>query len=210
MSQNDWDIRLPERTLILRLERKCGKANTWHGRCHEIAIALLALLPDGFRETYGHYHGPINPLGYWGDRAGLPVIQHGWVVTPDGRVLDPTRWSFEAKKVYIYLGQAGSEYDEGGMAHRAMTMHPYPRDDEGNNDVHFDVSIECLTHMTEIAGTAMLDRQTARQAAWFANAPIQVLEPFAYEIFQAIVDAGHKAFIPVDSYRMVFDDFIRS
>ena len=37
---------------------------------------------------------------------------HFWIRTPDGRVVDPTRWCYEDVTPYIHVGPAGAEYRE--------------------------------------------------------------------------------------------------
>lgn len=76
----------------------------WRGQCYGVALALVeAKLIDG-RAVYGHYYGPISPTSNpFGARAGTSFpTHHGWIVTPDGQILDPTRWVFEDREPYIY------------------------------------------------------------------------------------------------------------
>ena len=89
-------------------------AHKWHKRCHEIAHRIVdAGLVEG-SVCYGHYLGPIDPDGRWSNREGLAFQRHGWILLPDGRILDPTRFSFENKDPYLYIGENADEYDEGG------------------------------------------------------------------------------------------------
>jgi hypothetical protein len=65
--------------------------------------------------VYGHWTGPIAKDSYFhrlGAGAG-PFVRHGWILLPDERVCDPTRWVFEDVAPYLYVGEA-DHYDEGG------------------------------------------------------------------------------------------------
>jgi hypothetical protein len=87
-------------------------ASKWVSRCYEIAYALVekGLVPG--RAVYGHYLGPVMPSSPFHDRhSACDFTGHGWVSLPDGRVLDPTRWVFEATEPYLYVGWPGEEID---------------------------------------------------------------------------------------------------
>ena len=42
--------------------------------------------------------------GYFGHAARLPFVPHGWIVTNEDEVVDPTRWVFENVEPYIFVG----------------------------------------------------------------------------------------------------------
>lgn len=76
----------------------------WAGNCFGIACAMVeAGIVEG-TALYGHWIGPIHPRSYFSSRAGHRFCQHGWIETEDGEVVDPTRWAFENKDPYIYIG----------------------------------------------------------------------------------------------------------
>jgi hypothetical protein len=88
-------------------ERALGeKAKTWVARCYEISCRIVAAgLVDG-TAVYGHWVGDVSPQSYFASRSrSLPFVNHGWIVLNNGRVLDPTRWVFEAVPPYIYVGE---------------------------------------------------------------------------------------------------------
>ena len=79
----------------------------WPGRCFEVACAVVGagLVPEG-RAVYGHWTGAVSPdAPVFGKRSTQAFQRHGWVVTPDGTVIDPTRWVFEAALPYIFEGK---------------------------------------------------------------------------------------------------------
>jgi len=102
----------PEDLTIEALESSVNlAAELWHGKCSELAWAAIELLGHG-DYAYGHYLGYVDPKGYWGKYSPFSM-RHGWALLEDGRILDPTRWSFENVEPYIYVGDA-KDYDEGG------------------------------------------------------------------------------------------------
>lgn len=98
--------KVPKRLPTLaECEKAIGeKAETWVARCYEISCAIVeAGLVEG-EAVYGHWLGPVQPKSHFADRGRLPFIPHGWILLKDGEVLDPTRWVFEAKAPYLYVG----------------------------------------------------------------------------------------------------------
>lgn len=94
----------PEDLTIEAVEKAIGiPSGKWHGRCYEVAcLVVKAKLVHG-TAVYGHYKGPVAKTGYWASRQDQVFQRHGWIVLDDDRILDPTRWSFENKKPYLYL-----------------------------------------------------------------------------------------------------------
>ena len=81
-------------------------AQSWAGRCFEIASRLVeAKLVEG-RAVYGLWRGDIHPESIFARRS---YTHHGWIVVHDHRrneerVVDPTRWVFEHRRPYLYTG----------------------------------------------------------------------------------------------------------
>lgn len=61
----------------------------------------------------------MHPRSCFREQRELSFIPHGWVLMPDGRIFDPTRWTFEAKSPYLYVGPDRDEYDKGSNQLRA-------------------------------------------------------------------------------------------
>lgn len=91
---------------VKRVEKVIGqRASKWKGNCYGIAGALVAKkLVEGVA-VYGLYHGHIAKTSMF---AGQPFARHGWVLAPDGTVIDPTRWVFEDVEPYIFEGHPRS------------------------------------------------------------------------------------------------------
>jgi hypothetical protein len=133
-------ITIPPIDVIVRMiDTPKLDVNNWKGNCYHVACQIVKqdVLMTECRAVYGHYLGPISPDGYFKARIGMPFVQHGWVEFPNGDIIDPTRWVFEAKQPYIALIEHDNvvleEYDEGGNQWREATTDPppkYSKDDE--------------------------------------------------------------------------------
>lgn len=181
--------------------------DNWHGNCFALATAAADVLGRGFHAVYGHYLGPVSKTGFWGSRSGDQFVQHGWVITPDGGIIDPTRWSFEDKPPYIFMsGSHGHEYDEGGNKWRSMFRRPPPRRVKGKSEKSLHVSEECLCKIVCMLGPAEVvvnGRElilTVEQIFWLANAVYDDLAPFNGEVYTAIEKLGMSGFVPIDNF----------
>lgn len=185
----------PEDLTIEKLEAAYGKpASEWHGKCSELAWAAIAVLGQG-NYAYGHYHGPVDTDGYWTDRS---FQRHGWVLLDDGRILDPTRWSFENVEPYIYIGRNKTDYDEGGNALRSMLEQPCPSPSEGTPIQLKEVmaSASLFEHLTKTP----FDKMTREQVVWVANLSYQRLDFAVASIYATLIANDMRVFIPIDNY----------
>ena len=206
------------------IEDLVGPAETWPGRCHEIALAAASLI-DGGEAVYGHYRGPVDPHGYWSGYERRPFIQHGWVQLDDGGVLDPTRWSFldeEPEIAIFHEWEASDEYDRGGNRTRAEMMKPAPPWDPSTKvgargaagavslavPKGSDLEMTLNTLLGEDQhGTDENDGYviTIMQAAWLANAPYDILAPHQKAIYELLDGAGLRAFVPQDNWEQAME-----
>jgi len=172
----------------------------WPGNCYGVAAAIVkAGLVEGVA-VYGHWLGPVHPDGYFGDRTGLPVVQHGWILSPEGEIIDPTRWVFENVQPYIYVGRNDAAYDEGGNAVREWLLSPCPAP-TGERKFTLTLGPTVLRKVQKLLG----DQSTSftnEQVFWLANLPYDRLRPFAPEIYAAFKEHEHiEAYIPIDNRR---------
>ena len=204
----------PDAIRLADIERALGEpARLWAGRCYEISCSVIAAgLVDGVA-VYGHYLGKIHPHSMFAS-GPADFCRHGWIVLKsDARVLDPTRWVFEAVDPYLYLGSAG-DYDEGGDRLRTSLTTPCPAfsADTGAKKTVYDFSSRILSagawiHVRQLVGGR--GKHLARrelsggQVFWLANLPLGNLWPFAKEIYGAIDAIGRRALIPIDNRRRV-------
>jgi hypothetical protein len=203
------------------IEDIVGPADTWPGRCHEVALAAASLIDDG-EAVYGHYLGPVDPYGYWRDYKDHHFIQHGWVELADGGVLDPTRWSFEDEEPEITIFDemdAEEDYDKGGQRLRADLVKPAPPWDPstkvGARGAAGAVSLSVpkgsdleMTLNTLLGedqhGTDDSDGYvvTVMQAGWLANLPYATLAPHQKEVYKLLDEVNLLGFVPQDHQQM--------
>jgi len=192
----------PEKLTIARLEKEWGPSHTWHGNCFALATEAQRVLRQG-KVAYGHYLGPIAATGFWRDRRGLPFVQHGWVKLHDGRVLDPTRWSFLDESPAIWIG-AADEYDQGGQKFRAACRRPAPDDNAAPNKISMEtLSAEAAHHIDALLGRDTTGEINYAQAMWLASGPVDHLGVYARELFTLLISKGWAGAIPIDSRKMV-------
>jgi len=80
----------------------------WAGHCYQVVAAFLETdILEGAVPATGFF---TTPEAY---------CDHAWLKLPDGRICDPTRFQFEARRPYIFFGQADECYDEDGVQHSA-------------------------------------------------------------------------------------------
>ena len=193
------------------------KAARWDGRCHEVSCKMLkARLVPG-EERYGHYYGPVSEDH---PSHGRPFQRHGWIETPNGLVVDPTRWVFECTRPYIFHGPGDDEYDAGGQAVIEGRTSPYPAHPNASADVsvnlteaqrearrkifQLEISGPPQAHLASLTGGQVKDFG-GDQLFWLANLPLSLLGEHARAIYEAIVEAGQKAYIPIDNWRLAMD-----
>lgn len=196
----------------------------WEGNCFAVASKLASYF--GGVAVYGHWLGEISPKGYWEGRAGQAFCNHGWIVLPNERgkygvncetIVDPTRWSFEAKKPYIWRGKNDGTYDEGGNKFRMATRGHEPPEDDGEHDsvlvdlLSEESSEESYTHVAQICKMGRLTNYSAEDpylsrvdAHWLATTDPAVIGWFIVaEVYEALCKAGCRAMIPIDNWKMV-------
>lgn len=207
------------------IEELAGPADSWPGRCHEVALAAASLIDDG-EAVYGHYRGPVDPHGYWGSRSHHPFVQHGWVQLDDGGVLDPTHWSFLDEEPGIAIfdeWEAEEEYDRGGNRTRTDMMRPPPPWDPSTKvgargtagavslpvPKGSDLEMALNTLLGEDQhGTGENDDGyviTIMQAMWLANAPYDTLAPHQKDVYGMLGKAGLRGFVPQDNWERAME-----
>lgn len=190
--------------------------DTWAGDCHGIATAIRDLVPvPGMRLARGHYTGFVARSSRFarGGRGGwIGPVQHSWLVAPDGRILDPTRWTLERPGTPdIYLGPC-DVYDEGGRAMAAAAPPPFP-----GRGPDFSSSILALSAQDRVSLAAALELRTPSCAAQPDTAilarmsesirrlaqrdPDELRDPAT---FYTLLDrAGLRSIVPIDSWARV-------
>ena len=171
----------------------------WEGNCFGIATAIVnAGVVEG-RAVYGHWLGRVSPHSrVFGPRRRLPFQAHGWVVTPDALIVDPTRWAFEAKTPYIFIGPADNpEYDEGGNQFRAFMRGPAVAapEVERTRELVFTGEAEAFAEISLGHGSPF----ATRELAWLANTPPAEAGLAIKSLYEALIGAGLNGLIPFDN-----------
>jgi len=108
--------------ILIELTRRSGLLpKEWPGKCFQLASCLVEHKIVIGVAVYGHWRGPVVKNSLFG--RGAPFVQHGWVKRGNmyQGIVDPTRWVFEGKEPYIYIGP-NDHYDEGGNKFRQGGM----------------------------------------------------------------------------------------
>lgn len=210
----------PEQLTVEHVEKALNwPAPQWQGQCYAVATQLVKHgLVEG-RAVYGAWYGAINPEGWWEYKAGTPFVRHGWVLLPDGRILDPTRWSFEGVEPYIWIGPGDApEYDEGNntLSEMMLSRTPWPEPD-GSKTYRFELMAEIVREV-EHHGAELTEDEidgldynhiechlTGPQVFWLANFPITLYSTpdYAREVYTQIEEHGFRAYVPLDNWKAV-------
>lgn len=180
----------------------------WKGRCHEISMKLAPHI-EGSKVRRGLFHGQTTAA----------VGQHSWIELPDGTVLDPTCHAFTDRPA-MWHGPA-DEYDIGGCRYQEAPSPPSYYETE-----HDEIELQ-LGSARYVADLLRQDSDlwsdgeetdswimvSVEQLFWLANLPVREQEAdgvlsrwFAAEVYEAIINAGHKAAIPIDRRKWILDE----
>ncbi|MFI5222680.1 MAG: hypothetical protein ACHQX3_00295 [Nitrospirales bacterium] len=173
--------------------------DSWPGNCYTIAAAMhrADLVPGGLLR-YGHYLGPVAAASIF---HGRPLVPHGWIEAPDGSIVDPTRFVFEAREPYIYKGPNNQQYDAGGNVFRKQNEGeaPQPSGQEITLLVELPPRIKALLRNEG-------PNYTFSQLFWLANLSLFTLADDALDVYLALIDVDLAALIPIDNRRIVLGD----
>lgn len=127
----------PEQLTVAEVVTVTGMpVRDWVGDCFGISLAICDRgLVEG-RPVHGYYLGPVHPacavtpptvepddpaermamvyaFNLTHAPYGIEKYEQGYIALADGRVMDPTRWTFEMVRPYIYVGP-GTDYRPAG------------------------------------------------------------------------------------------------
>jgi len=222
----DTETRAERARRLTAAEKLVGlPTSQWHGQCFYVASKLAPAF--GGIAVYGHWLGKISPKAtFWEKKREIGFAQHGWIVLPNekGRygvecetIVDPTRWSFEAKGPYIWRGKNDGTYDEGGNRVRMDMRHSRypdgPPDDDGEREpITLNLSCdEVYQRLKRVLGYSDFHDFSNEypflcptDAVWVANTDPAVIGWFyVAEVYEALARAGMHAHIPTDNWKMV-------
>lgn len=192
---------------VVKVEAAIGiKSNDWKGNCYAISDACLkaGLVPNGVLR-YGHYRGPIDPKSMFYKNSAIGFCQHGWIELPNNQIWDPTRWVFENKEPYIYIGK-NDHYDVGGNIHRMKIRTPAPKFDENQKIVQLNAEKVVIDIVRSILGDSRVGNKfTLQQIVWSANENPITFGNNAKDFYQALKDIKMEAFIPIDNWKLIME-----
>lgn len=167
--------------------------DNWPGNCALIVRAIMDIGIIGAEYRRGHWLGPGG------------FTQHSWMEFPGGLIVDPTRWVFENREPYIYVGR-NDYYDTGSNALRIALRNPCPAfnpaEPSANLDIQPEAAAAYIGEFISVQSEALVPYITKSQAFWLANCSPGELGAYVRETYTALVKAGMKAAIPIDNYRM--------
>lgn len=180
----------------------------WPSNCYGIAEAILSSgVLDPYQEkhgklflTYGQYHGDIAPTSIFANR---PFARHGWLESPLGHVVDPTRYVFFDTKPEIWAGPI-NDYDMSGARLRER-MSPIAPEITTSDLVKLPLnSPDSLAVFDRILGntTREIERSGKIELThlrWIANRPVADMGIDAPMILRTIESMGKAGFMPIDT-----------
>ena len=193
--------KLKEKLTIPLIEGKIGIiSKEWIGNCYGIASKILKSGIVKGKLRYGHFLGEVKKDTLFDD--GVHFSRHGWIEMKNGTIIDATRWVFEGKKPYIFIGKdLNKEYDIGGQEWRKTVLNPPPEFDN-TKEINFPVSINTKEFILNELDYPYI---TFAGLFWIANLPVDMLGNFAQEIYVALEEIGKKVLIPIDNYNFVIN-----
>lgn len=175
----------------------------WPYQYQRIASGLLC---RGFVDgalVKGFYMGEVNPRSIF---YGRRIISHAWIELGEDMIMDPVRWVFEDEPPYVFVGRPGLDYDANAETYRyfAVSDREAPDYNERHPQIVLEMPSYAWVHVHKVLDyTVCLKKEkvlTLAQLFYLANLPIEMLEPYAVEIYQAIEGAGQRSLIPISNY----------
>ena len=180
----------------------------WKGNCHGISSLLLEHKLVVGKLRYGHWIGPVREKTLF-SKYPRGIVRHGWVELENGTIVDPRRYIFEGVEPYIYVGK-NDHYDAGGNRFRQSLMKPAPKYSKDERQVTLKirriVARKILEDMLDTTSHFGVIYATIKQVFWLANLPLDTFSGFAKPIYEAIMEVGYGAFIPIDNKTMVMEE----
>lgn len=185
----------------------------WPGNCFAIATAIVRKFDwtEGAESVYGLYLGRVSQDCEMFHGKG--AVRHGWIVTKEGVLVDPTAWVFEAQDPHVRILVPGTSmhfelhdfYDEGAESIAEHARLDFPS--AGKDRVHRVPNKRLLETMQSHVRTRTLASYpktgfTAAQLGWICRRPYSAWPPDVARALYAFVDSIQlSACVPVDYRR---------
>ena len=180
----------------------------WAGNCYGVATAIVRAFDwRTAAPVYGNYWGPVDSRSEF---AGKPYIHHGWILTMDGTIVDPTRWVFEAVDPYIAViarskRKQAAQYDEGSERLAQAKLRQPPQFDPSARLISLDsfrVQPELLSYIhARLKLRPGSTELNPHHLFWLANVPYSFHGTMVYHLYVLLESLGVLAYVPID-YRI--------
>ena len=204
------------RLSIHGIAQRIGAPTTkWPGSCFAIASSIVEVFQwKDATAAYGAYLGPIAPGSHFSTRA-QGMVRHGWILTREQIIIDPTAWVFENTEPYLKVLQPGDDlyfachrhYDEGAES-MIPDFRPFPPQASDAklhriDDPDLAMILNGFINARAIAGRPLtMDTFTAEQMHWVCSTPYTTWgAQLAHRIYAQAEAMGLSAVIPVDFKR---------
>lgn len=182
---------------ISKIEKTINwKSKDWSGHCHAVANEILNAGIINGRLVYGQFLGDINKNSIF---FGNPFPHHGWIELDNGDIFDPTRWSFEDKEPYIFIGKNTGEYDEGGDKLREALSIPKPEYDSSDKQKDIPNTFQAEIYRNLLGIPKSRNQTCISEIMWAANLSRKELGTIIKPIYEFIDSIGLSVFIPLDN-----------
>jgi hypothetical protein len=179
-------------------------ASQWVSRCYEIVCKIYEELNVVGCTQYGFYYGPIHDNSRF---AGRLLARHGWIKLNDGRIYDPTRWTFDSPDYpYVFCAEDHrDEYDMGMNRIRSMLRGDAPEPENGEKLYTLDLG-KVTSEWCALLFPSLPDNRhneqlvlSQKQLIWLANCDPNVLGLTAKIIYDAMKDIRLIGLVPIDN-----------
>lgn len=168
----------------------------WRGQCYAVACRIAQEgIVAGYAQ-YGLWTGPVHTKSIFAKRT---IVRHGWIVSGN-RIIDPTRFEFEQVKPYIYVGD-NDYYDAAGQNFLGQWGRPIPTFNVNDAEITLPLSLTVKNYLLDLVGHPYFTLDTV---FYLSNIPVAHLGAHAREFYSALDKTGNSAFVPIDSWRLIF------
>lgn len=176
----------------------------WKGNCHFIACLFVEKKLVKGRAVYGHWLGAVSPKSFFANRQKMPFQQHGWIKDGNGKIIDPTRWVFEAKQPYIFVDKNNGEYDEGGNKFRMANIGKAPAYNKNEKQYNLPLTTKARLFLSDLfSDNGLIQILSFGQVFWLLNHSPASLGSHCKEIYKWAKRNKLSALVPIDNWKAV-------
>ena len=174
---------------------------SWKGNCYYISCLIVKSgLVEG-KAVFGKYYGYIDNGSMF---AGSIFTNHGWIETPEGQIIDPTRWVFENKEPYIFeTNKNNKDYDRGSNIMKEIFVSSVPEFNSSGRVIEINNN-EIEGILASFLGDKKEDNVVCvGQAMFVGSQSLKLLGDNAKPLFTWFKDNSLEVFIPLDNFELV-------